>query len=226
MSSDKVNKKEVNTHAENTNSTSMLESSQDLENNIATKQVTSLPKLTTNKAGQKLTVLLIDQIKKLIDINNELRSKIKSVEDQINELNAKLEKNQQENEDYKQKISALEESMNKFMGLYELVTSQFNPFVDSGSADSSKEMPDVKTSTVFKEIKLDDIQEAKEKVKLEKFNAGVARIQKLTGSPNPKLVEYVAIQTKKGRSRDYIVGKLREAGWSMEEIKRAYNSLF
>lgn len=95
----------------------------------------------------KLNSLIIDQVKELIEIDNNLNMKIDDVQSQLKKEVSNRESLQKEVAQHLQKIKELEQNMEKFVGLYEVVTNQFNPFVDHEDAPPVKQTSPV-ASTV------------------------------------------------------------------------------
>ena len=81
----------------------------------------------------KLNSLLIDQVKELVEIDNNLNAKIDDVTSELHqevkdreEINKKMDK-------LDDRLKSLEKSVDKFIGLYEVITNQFNPFIDKAA---------------------------------------------------------------------------------------------
>ncbi len=96
-------------------------------NNSSGEQYVDPERLEEN---ERITNLIMQQIKELIEIDNNLNVKIKEIE-------TKLKNNMTATQDVKnvvdkfhQRLEFIEKNMEKFMGLYEVVTNRFNPFVE------------------------------------------------------------------------------------------------
>ncbi len=127
------------------------------QNNIETNNKPAEKiKLKGKKAGQKLTVLLIDQIKKLMEINASNDDKIKQMQDTITNLTDELNKTKEVVGNFDNKVKTLEGSMDKIIGLYELVTNQYNPFLAGEKNIQNKNENQAPASGVVKEISLDN----------------------------------------------------------------------
>ena len=89
---------------------------------------------------QKTVVnLILQQIKELINITNSLNGKIKSLEPRLEALETSVAQMKQKNEKIDEKLNDFEKNMEKFIGLYEVVTNQFNPFVESADTFDNEE---------------------------------------------------------------------------------------
>lgn len=84
---------------------------------------------------ERMTNMIMEQIKELIEIDNNLNNKIKDMDAKVEATNNEIAKTQEKNEEMTKKMGTIEKSMEKFMGLYEVVTNQYNPFV-SGSKEA------------------------------------------------------------------------------------------
>ncbi len=80
--------------------------------------------------------LLMEQIKTLVEVSNNLNERTKEVEKRINELTVDSEKRKEESKIMNEKMDMMEKNMEKFIGLYEVVTNQYNPFLESNSGSS------------------------------------------------------------------------------------------
>ncbi|MFP4118213.1 MAG: flagella accessory protein C [Candidatus Woesearchaeota archaeon] len=75
--------------------------------------------------------LLMEQIKTLVEVSNNLNDRTKEVEKRINELTVDSEKRKEESKIMNEKMDMMEKNMEKFIGLYEVVTNQYNPFLEN-----------------------------------------------------------------------------------------------
>lgn len=95
----------------------------------------------------KLNSLIIDQVKELIEIDNNLNARIDDASSEIKKEIAEREKLSKKVDEHFDKVKELETNMEKFLGLYEMVTNQFNPFVDKGSSELFLDDADKKYDT-------------------------------------------------------------------------------
>jgi len=79
--------------------------------------------------NERITNLIMQQIKELIEIDNNLNAKIKELETKLGENSTTLASTKHIVEQFDQRLDLIEKNMEKFMGLYEIVTNRFNPFV-------------------------------------------------------------------------------------------------
>jgi len=79
--------------------------------------------------NERVTNLIMQQIKELIQIDNNLNAKIKDVENKLAENASTLTNTKSVVEQFNSRLEFIEKNMEKFMGLYEVVTNRFNPFV-------------------------------------------------------------------------------------------------
>jgi hypothetical protein len=75
--------------------------------------------------------LITNQIKELITLSNEATKRIKDLESKNTQLEKSLEMFKEKHEELTQKMSSIDSRLEKFMGLYELITNQYNPFAQS-----------------------------------------------------------------------------------------------
>jgi len=90
--------------------------------------------------NERITNLIMQQIKELIEIDNNLNAKNKELENKISENASTLASTKNMVEQFNSRLELIEKNMEKFMGLYEVVTNRFNPFVsetDMGTEDTS-----------------------------------------------------------------------------------------
>lgn len=80
----------------------------------------------------------MEQIKTLVEVSNNLNERTKEVEKRINELTVSSEKSKEESKIMNEKMDVMEKNMEKFIGLYEVVTNQYNPFLESGEGSSEQ----------------------------------------------------------------------------------------
>lgn len=103
----------------------------------------SLEDLREEYDDAKLNSVIIEQVKELIEIDNNLNNKLEDLRidlkkeiEEREKLNKKIDSNYGE-------LKELEKSIDKFIALYELVTNQFNPFVKQGDQGSQQQMQDL-----------------------------------------------------------------------------------
>ena len=95
--------------------------------------------------------LLLEQIKELITITNGLNSKLKSHQVRLDSFDSSIQEIKRKSQDFDERMVAFEKNMEKFIGLYEVVTNQYNPFVETNKAFLNDEQSHEKE--VEKEIK-------------------------------------------------------------------------
>ena len=79
--------------------------------------------------NERITNLIMQQIKELIEIDNNLNDKNKELENKISENSNTLSTTKEIVQQFNSRLELIEKNMEKFMGLYEVVTNRFNPFV-------------------------------------------------------------------------------------------------
>lgn len=87
--------------------------------------------------------LLLEQIKELITITNGLNSKIKSHQVRIDSFDSSIQEIKKKSQDFDERMLSFEKNMEKFIGLYEVVTNQYNPFVETTDSFSDDEKQDL-----------------------------------------------------------------------------------
>ncbi|MFA6088584.1 MAG: FlaD/FlaE family flagellar protein [Candidatus Woesearchaeota archaeon] len=90
--------------------------------------------------NQSALNLIMDQIKDLIEINTSLNKKYRDMESKLASISTDIGSDKKSVTDIQKKISELQSNMEKFIGLYEVITNQFNPFVDTGSETDNYEI--------------------------------------------------------------------------------------
>jgi len=102
----------------------------------------SLVNLKDKYDDAKLNSIIIDQVKELIEIDNNLNSKIEDMKSDLRKEVEERQKLAKINEERYGELKELEKSIEKFIALYEVVTNQFNPFVKQddpqGQADFNR----------------------------------------------------------------------------------------
>lgn len=155
---------------ETANQAAKAQNSQDTEN---LQQV----KLSSKKAGNKLTVLLVDEIKKLMDINSANEETIKNLQKQVNDLKAELEDAKNTINNYESRLGKMEGSMDKVLSLYEMVTNKYNPFVAQGDSEKTEQKGQTKEDVV-KDVYL-DTDKKREGSSRQNFQQGMENIQSI-----------------------------------------------
>ena len=80
--------------------------------------------------NERITNLIMQQIKELIEIDNNLNTKLKELESKLGEQGSTITSTKTVVEQFDRRLELIEKNMEKFMGLYEIVTNRFNPFVN------------------------------------------------------------------------------------------------
>jgi len=90
--------------------------------------------------NERITNLIMQQIKELIEIDNNLNAKNKELEVKISDNSGALSETKSIVEQFNSRLEMIEKNMEKFMGLYEVVTNRFNPFVSEEQKDSGSDI--------------------------------------------------------------------------------------
>lgn len=90
--------------------------------------------------NQSALTLIMDQIKDLIEINTSLNKKYRDLEAKLSGLNTDVGSDKKSVTEMQSKLSEVQSNMEKFIGLYEVITNQFNPFVDTGDETDNYEI--------------------------------------------------------------------------------------
>ncbi|MFW6046242.1 MAG: flagella accessory protein C [Candidatus Woesearchaeota archaeon] len=105
------------------------------ENNVQNNMNFDISKL---HKVESITNLIMEQVKELINLTSSLDEKVNSFDEKIKNIERSLKENSKkikesnvQNKSYEGQINELEEKLEKFIGLYELVTNEYNPFVNS-----------------------------------------------------------------------------------------------
>ena len=72
--------------------------------------------------------LLTKQVSELIEVNTELQKRLKQLEQEKQKTAQEIEKTQKKNLEIEEKMKIIDQRLEKFMGLYEIITNQYNPF--------------------------------------------------------------------------------------------------
>ncbi len=94
-----------------------------------------------SKESASMLNLLMEQIKALVEISNTLNDRTKEAEDRIAEISSRQNSFEKEFNSFKEKMSSMEGNMEKFIGLYEIVTNQYNPFLEKAAPDNINAVP-------------------------------------------------------------------------------------
>ena len=91
------------------------------------------------QSDERMTNMIMEQIKELIEIDNNLNEKIKLIETNVDQTRNDSEKFGKQLERFQASFETIEKNMEKFMALYEVVTNQYNPFVEQSGTLSEKD---------------------------------------------------------------------------------------
>jgi hypothetical protein len=86
---------------------------------------------TISRESASMLNLLMEQIKALVEVSNNLNERTKESEKRINDLSVETQRTKEELKEFNEKMEIMEKNMEKFIGLYEVVTNQYNPFLES-----------------------------------------------------------------------------------------------
>lgn len=87
-----------------------------------------LQKLSEDKSVMNL---ILEQIRELIQITNNLNDKFKKTESRVDGNEQIMNKLKEKVDSMDGRMSGIEKNIEKFIGLYEVVTNQYNPFVEN-----------------------------------------------------------------------------------------------
>lgn len=79
---------------------------------------------------ERTLALVMTQIQEVINLHNESAKKIRDLEAKNSQLQKDLESFKDKHEELLQKMNSIDSRLEKFMGLYEVVTAQYNPFTN------------------------------------------------------------------------------------------------
>ena len=96
-----------------------------------------LDEVRSNYEDSKLLNMVIEQVKELIEIDNNLNTMIKENETAISRERSEREKLQKKIEQQFLELKKIEKNMSKFIGLYEIVTNRFNPFLEGSDSQGN-----------------------------------------------------------------------------------------
>ncbi len=127
-------------------------------NQVFSQNSQNLPQ--QNIGGKRPISEVLHSIQKELSENNskitELVSEVKEIQNNISELSHRVEVLEQEKKINEEKFSEIDNNMNKFLSLYELVNNQFSPFVDS--EESKKVLVQNTGETSVEQNKSDDVK--------------------------------------------------------------------
>jgi trimeric autotransporter adhesin len=78
--------------------------------------------------NERVTNLVMQQIKELIQIDNNLNTKLKEIETKVGRASSSFTDIKNTVDRFNERLDFIEKNLEKFMGLYEVVTNIFNPF--------------------------------------------------------------------------------------------------
>jgi hypothetical protein len=110
------------------------------------------------KENKSIMNLLLEQIKELITITNGLNSKLKTHQVRLDSFDSSIQEIKKKSHDFDERMLAFEKNMEKFIGLYEVVTNQYNPFVETNTSDV--ENLNYKRDFEEKDLKLEKINDS------------------------------------------------------------------
>lgn len=113
--------------------------------------------------NERITNLIMQQIKELIEIDNNLNVKIKEIETKLRNNISQTQDVKNVVDKFHQRLEFIEKNMEKFMGLYEVVTNRFNPFVEEEQREKI-ENPNAKGNISIPDVGLDEENEGQKSV--------------------------------------------------------------
>jgi hypothetical protein len=114
--------------------------------------------------NERITNLIMQQIRELIEIDNNLNTKIKEMESKLVDNTNGVNNMKSMIETYSAKMEVIDKNMEKFMGLYEIVTNRFNPFiVEEGDEQEVPAPPEPEKDSPVKEIAVGKLPEPVQK---------------------------------------------------------------
>jgi DNA repair exonuclease SbcCD ATPase subunit len=82
---------------------------------------------------ERTLALVMTQISEVIALQTESAKKLKEAESKNQQLQKELELFKDKHEELLQKMNGIDSRLEKFMGLYEVITNQYNPFLAGGT---------------------------------------------------------------------------------------------
>ena len=129
----------------------------------------SLEELKEEYDDAKLNSIIIEQVKELIEIDNNLNNKIDDLRVDLKKEIENREKLEQQISDHYHEQKELEKSIEKFIALYEVVTNQFNPFVRQDGAQDlpnfTQKAPEQKKSPLHDETDVHFVTKSGKRIK-------------------------------------------------------------
>ena len=81
--------------------------------------------------------LVAKQVSELIELTTKLQKRLTKSEQQNKNLHQEIERLEKKNEDVREKMDLIDGRLEKFMGLYEIITNQYNPFAEEESVSEA-----------------------------------------------------------------------------------------
>jgi archaellum component FlaC len=115
--------------------------------------------------NERITNLIMQQIKELIEIDNNLNIKIKEIETKLRTNISSISDIKNVVDKFNFRLEFIEKNMEKFMGLYEVVTNRFNPFIEGNEQNIiQKEENLSKKEVIIPDVPISDLKTEKPKV--------------------------------------------------------------
>ncbi len=102
------------------------------------KQFAQQQEPTLRVKEEKTHRLIAKQIAELLELTANQKKSLMALEQENKKLTAELERTQKTNQDIQEKMSLIDKRLEKFMGLYELITNQYNPFSELQDVQQGK----------------------------------------------------------------------------------------
>lgn len=100
--------------------------------------------------------LVAKQVGQLIELTTELQKRLNKVEQENKNAHQEIERMEKKNEDLREKMDLIDGRLEKFMGLYEIITNQYNPFAEQQGTTSLPDMPVLGSSEKKKQVSVAD----------------------------------------------------------------------
>lgn len=85
--------------------------------------------------------LVAKQVNELISLSTDLNKRLKQVEQERKTAKQEVERLESHNKEIREKMDIIDKRLEKFMGLYEVITNQYNPFADSPPQQQAAAQP-------------------------------------------------------------------------------------
>jgi archaellum component FlaC len=108
------------------------------------------------KTTKGMTNLIIEQIRSLIEINVALNGKVKEITAKLDSYDKGIKSINEQVKGFDDRISKIESNMEKFIGLYEIVTNKYNPFLEEDDKQKFQKMSEKDMFTGIDLAKLKD----------------------------------------------------------------------